>query len=110
VAASVKWPPIELFLVVVTIKPAKANKDMDKMTKDIKTSINVNPAHRVKTRGFIGCRVKPFDFTRIDLREILKLDLRKMYLRSNLQNPYQNIFNSIFINEWKIWRRNMLKY
>jgi hypothetical protein len=43
VTASVKWPPKELFLVVVTIKPAKANSETDRITKAISTSINEKP-------------------------------------------------------------------
>ncbi len=41
--ASVRWPPKELVLVVVTIKPAKANNETDKMTKAISTSMSENP-------------------------------------------------------------------
>ena len=43
VAASVMWPPAELFLVVVAIKPAKDSSAIDKMTKATSTSIKVNP-------------------------------------------------------------------
>jgi hypothetical protein len=43
VAASVMWPPKEVFCDVVPIKAAKANKEMDKMTMAIKISINVKP-------------------------------------------------------------------
>ena len=43
VAASVKWPPEALFLVVVTIKPARANNAIDKMTKATSISIKVKP-------------------------------------------------------------------
>jgi hypothetical protein len=43
VTPSVKWPPKELFLVVVTIKPAKANSETDRITNAISTSINENP-------------------------------------------------------------------
>jgi len=43
VAASVNRPPKDEFRVVVAIKPAKANKEMDRMTMAIKISINVKP-------------------------------------------------------------------
>jgi hypothetical protein len=43
VAASVKWLPNELFLVDVTIKPARPNRAMDNITNAINTSIKENP-------------------------------------------------------------------
>jgi hypothetical protein len=43
VAASVKWPPEALFLVVETIKPARANNAIDKMTNATSISIKVKP-------------------------------------------------------------------
>ena len=43
VAASVMWPPKELFFVVVTMRPARANKEKERMTMATNTSINVNP-------------------------------------------------------------------
>ena len=43
VAASVMLLPKELFFVVVTIKPARANKEKERMTRATNTSINENP-------------------------------------------------------------------
>jgi uncharacterized membrane protein len=43
VAASVIWLPKELFFVVVTIKPASANSEKDRMIRATRTSINVKP-------------------------------------------------------------------
>jgi hypothetical protein len=43
VAASVMWPPTELFLVVVTINPASANKAKERMKRAINVSIRVKP-------------------------------------------------------------------
>jgi hypothetical protein len=37
------WLPKALFLVVVTIKPARANKEKERMTRATNTSINVKP-------------------------------------------------------------------
>jgi hypothetical protein len=37
------WLPKELFFVVVTIRPARANKEKERMTRATSTSINVNP-------------------------------------------------------------------
>jgi hypothetical protein len=37
------WPPKELFFVVVTMRPARANKEKERMTMATNTSINVNP-------------------------------------------------------------------
>jgi hypothetical protein len=71
VAASVRWPPEALFLVVETIKPAKANNAIDKITKETSTSTNV----------------KPFD-----MFEGFKYYLPDMVLNLSLQTPYQNIF------------------
>jgi hypothetical protein len=72
VAASVIRPPKELFLVVCTIKPAKAKKVTDKMTKAIRISINE----------------KPFDFMELfNLLALLKMCL--FYIKQNL---YQEIF------------------
>ena len=48
VAASVIRPPKELFFVVVTISPARANRAIDKMTKETKISIKVNPFDLVR--------------------------------------------------------------
>ena len=43
VAASVKCPPHEVFVVDWIINPAKANKATDSITKPIMSSINVKP-------------------------------------------------------------------
>jgi hypothetical protein len=48
VAASVKWPPAALFLVVVAIKPAIDSSAIDKRTKAIKISSNVKPSGFLK--------------------------------------------------------------
>jgi hypothetical protein len=37
------WLPKELFFVVVTIRPARANKEKERMTMATNTSSNVNP-------------------------------------------------------------------
>jgi hypothetical protein len=37
------WPPNELFLVVVTIKPARASRDIARMNRAITTSISEKP-------------------------------------------------------------------
>jgi len=37
------WPPNALFFVVVTMRPARANKEKERMTRATNTSINVNP-------------------------------------------------------------------
>jgi len=75
VTASVKWPPKELFLVVVTIKPAKANNEIDKITKAISTSINEKPfdlLERVKVWPpgndfeLIECKTHTNDFLNLE--------------------------------------------
>jgi hypothetical protein len=43
VAASVKWLPQELFLVDWTISPARANNEIDRITKATSTSIKEKP-------------------------------------------------------------------
>jgi hypothetical protein len=50
----------------VAIKPAKANKEMDRMTMDIKISINVKPFDFIKSfnlnlhkNGFVKFNAKP---------------------------------------------------
>jgi hypothetical protein len=43
VAASVMLLPKELFLVVATIRPARANRAIDKMNKAIRASMSENP-------------------------------------------------------------------
>ena len=45
VEASVTWDPNELFLVVVTIKPASANRAIASMTRAIKVSMSVKPSN-----------------------------------------------------------------
>lgn len=42
------WPPKELFLTVVAIKPASANSEIAKMTNAIRTSIKLKPFDFVK--------------------------------------------------------------
>jgi len=37
------WLPKELFFVVETIRPARPNKEKERMTRATNTSINVNP-------------------------------------------------------------------
>jgi hypothetical protein len=37
------WFPKELFFVVVTIRPASAKSEKDRMIRATRTSINVNP-------------------------------------------------------------------
>jgi hypothetical protein len=49
VAASVKCPPPELFIVVVAINPARARSDTDRMTKATRISINVKPFDFLKS-------------------------------------------------------------
>jgi hypothetical protein len=66
VAASVIWFPNELFFVVVTINPAKANNEIAKITKAISTSI----------------KEKPFDFA-----ESLKMLPPEMVLKWYYANP-----------------------
>jgi hypothetical protein len=41
-------PPKELFFVVVTIKPARANNETDRIISDTRISINVKPSDFVK--------------------------------------------------------------
>ena len=42
-AASVIWPPKEVFLVLTVIKLARANKEIAEIINATKISINVNP-------------------------------------------------------------------
>ena len=69
VAASVTFPPNALFLVVVTMRPASANKETDRMTRVISTSNNV----------------KPFDWVdgfKVSLQNDLPLEIAKPVPRS----------------------------
>jgi hypothetical protein len=56
VEASVMWPPKELFLVVVIISPARAKRDMARMSRAIRTSTIEKPFDLID--NFI---VKPLD-------------------------------------------------
>jgi len=101
VTASVRWPPKELLLVVVTIKPAKANNETDKITNAISTSISENPLDflkrlKVSPPGIdfelIGAKPVPIDFgflggknRRIELFNRLKgLEAEIEHLENNL--------------------------
>jgi aminopeptidase C len=61
VAASVIWLPKELFLVVVTIKPASASSEKDRIIRATKTSMRVKPFDFVK--DFKTTPPQKFDFT-----------------------------------------------
>jgi hypothetical protein len=59
-------PPKEVLRLVVAIKPAKANKEMDKMSMDIKISINEKPSDFERSfkldlhgNGFVRFVAKP---------------------------------------------------
>jgi hypothetical protein len=49
VEASVMCPPKELFLVVVTINPARAKREMARMSRAIRTSTIENPLDLLNT-------------------------------------------------------------
>jgi hypothetical protein len=77
-------PPAELFLVVVTIKPARDNSAIDKMTKATSTSTKVKPfdfLNRLKDyppdKGFDfkkgGCKTYTNGFLNLALQRIKRI-------------------------------------
>jgi hypothetical protein len=86
VAASVIWPPKELFFVDWTIKPAKAKKVTDKMTKAIRISINE----------------KPFDFMKLFI-----LLLHKICFYFKCSKTYTNKFLNLILGWEKMgWEKS----
>jgi hypothetical protein len=66
------WLPKALFFVVVTMRPARANKEKERMTRAINTSINVNPLHLMS-----GFKIRPpFVFERGSLQNLYQTDFR----------------------------------